>query len=158
MVVFENRFPSFAGAATAPGSCPNPLLAHAPASGRCEVVCFTSDHDARFSSLSAARAHTVVDVWADRTAELSAMDAVEDVFCSENRGEEIGVTLGHPHGQIYAYPFVPPRTLRMIAAAKRHGGCLHCAALTAEKDAGLRVVARVIALAGLRTARRPLAL
>jgi UDPglucose--hexose-1-phosphate uridylyltransferase len=146
VVVFENRFPSFAGAATAPGSCPNPLLAHAPASGRCEVVCFTSDHDARFSSLSAARAHTVVDVWADRTAELSAMDAVEDVFCSENRGEEIGVTLNHPHGQIYAYPFVTARTASLLREATAHrrrtGRLLGADLLAAQLEDGSRVVIR----------------
>ena len=54
----------------------------------------------------------VIDAWADRTAELAALPRVEQVFCFENRGEEIGVTLGHPHGQIYAYPFVTPRTAR----------------------------------------------
>jgi len=144
VVVFENRFPSFAGAAAAPGSCPNPLLSHAPASGRCEVVCFTSDHDARFSSLSAARARTVVDVWADRTAELSAVTAVEHVFCFENRGEEIGVTLNHPHGQIYAYPFIPARTASLLREATAHhrrtGRLLGADLLAAELENGSRVV------------------
>jgi UDPglucose--hexose-1-phosphate uridylyltransferase len=57
----------------------------------------------------------IVDVWVDRTAELSAIPSVEQVFCFENRGVEIGVTLHHPHGQIYAYPFVTPHTRRMLA-------------------------------------------
>ena len=92
VVVFENRFPSFATESTTAEAGLNPLLAHARALGRCEVVCFTSDHDASFSSLSPERARTVVDVWADRTRELSALDAVEHVFCFENRGQEIGVT------------------------------------------------------------------
>ncbi len=102
VVVFENRFPSFASkattatAGTAGGSAPNTLLASAPALGRCEVVCFTSDHGSSFSSLSPARARTVVEVWVDRTRELSALKAVEHVFIFENRGEEIGVTLAHP--------------------------------------------------------------
>ena len=125
VVVFENRFPSFAGGSTTTAAASmNPLLAHAPASGRCEVVCFTSDHDASFSSLSVARARTVVDVWVDRTRELSAMAGVQSVFCFENRGREIGVTLNHPHGQIYAYPLL--------------GADL----LAAELDAGSRVVIR----------------
>jgi UDPglucose--hexose-1-phosphate uridylyltransferase len=149
VVVFENRFPSFASSSAADGSSVagspgNPLLAQAPALGRCEVVCFTSDHGASFSSLSPARARTVVDVWVDRTRELSALDSVEHVFCFENRGEEIGVTLRHPHGQIYAYPFVPARTASLLRAATEHhrrtGRLLGADLLAAELEAGSRVV------------------
>ncbi|MFF2846697.1 galactose-1-phosphate uridylyltransferase [Streptomyces sp. NPDC058001] len=103
VVVFENRFPSLAGD-----------------SGRCEVVCFTSDHDASFADLTEAQAALVLDAWTDRTAELSHLPAVEQVFCFENRGEEIGVTLGHPHGQIYGYPFTTPRTALMLRSADAH--------------------------------------
>jgi UDPglucose--hexose-1-phosphate uridylyltransferase len=103
VAVFENRFPSLGGD-----------------SGRCEVVCFTSDHDASFADLGPERARLVLDAWTDRTAELSRLPAVEQVYCFENRGEEIGVTLGHPHGQIYAYPFVTPRTALMLDSVERH--------------------------------------
>ncbi|MFF9097528.1 galactose-1-phosphate uridylyltransferase [Streptomyces sp. NPDC014776] len=108
VVVFENRFPSLAGD-----------------SGRCEVVCFTSDHQASFADLTADQARLVLDAWTDRTSELSHLPSVEQVFCFENRGAEIGVTLGHPHGQIYAYPFTTPRTalmLRQVAAHKEASG------------------------------------
>jgi UDPglucose--hexose-1-phosphate uridylyltransferase len=145
VVVFENRFPSFASESTsAPGSSMDPLLAHAPALGRCEVLCFTSEHDASFASLSTARARTVVDVWADRTSELSEMAAVEHVFCFENRGREIGVTLHHPHGQIYAYPFVPARTASLLRQATEHyrrtGRLLGADLLAAELEADSRLV------------------
>ncbi|MEW2300403.1 galactose-1-phosphate uridylyltransferase [Streptomyces sp. NPDC006655] len=103
VVVFENRFPSLAGD-----------------SGRCEVVCFTSDHDASFASLTEEQARLVLDAWTDRTSELSHLPSVEQVFCFENRGEEIGVTLGHPHGQIYAYPFTTPRTALMLRSLAAH--------------------------------------
>lgn len=103
VVVFENRFPSLAGD-----------------SGRCEVVCFTSDHDASFAGLTEEQARLVLDAWTDRTAELSHLPAVEQVFCFENRGAEIGVTLGHPHGQIYAYPFTTPRTALMLRSLAAH--------------------------------------
>ena len=96
------------------------LFATAPGFGRCEVVCFTSDHDAAFSSLSPARVRTVIDAWVDRTEELSRNPKIEQVFCFENRGEEIGVTLSHPHGQIYGYPYVTPRTKQMLASARAH--------------------------------------
>jgi UDPglucose--hexose-1-phosphate uridylyltransferase len=128
VAVFENRFPAFRH--------PN---------GRCEVVCFTSDHNLSFARLSPERVRTVVEAWADRTAELSTMDDVAQVFCFENRGEEIGVTLHHPHGQIYAYPFVTPRTTRAMESARRHatatGGNLFADLLAAERAAGERVVA-----------------
>jgi UDPglucose--hexose-1-phosphate uridylyltransferase len=85
---------------------------------------------------------TVVDAWADRTAELSSRGEIELVFPFENRGEEIGVTLHHPHGQIYGYPFVPPRTRRMLQSAREYpGGSLFARVLEAERTAEVRVVA-----------------
>ncbi|WP_169987664.1 galactose-1-phosphate uridylyltransferase [Microbispora sp. H10836] len=140
VAVFENRFPSFSfntGAYEQVGG----LSEVRPGIGRCEVVCFTSDHDASFSSLSDEQAELVVEAWADRTAELSALPGVEQVFCFENRGAEIGITLPHPHGQIYAYPYVTPRTRQMLDAAARHrGGNLFADVLAAERR-GPRVVA-----------------
>jgi UDPglucose--hexose-1-phosphate uridylyltransferase len=108
------------------------------------VVVFTSNHDGSFSGLSLERVRSVVDVWADRTAVLSAMPGIEQVFPFENCGIEIGVTLTHPHGQIYAYPFVTPKTDRMLASARRFrdetGGNLFDAVLTAERRIGDRIV------------------
>ncbi|MFE9452520.1 galactose-1-phosphate uridylyltransferase [Streptomyces sp. NPDC006739] len=127
VVVFENRFPSLAGD-----------------SGRCEVVCFTSDHDASFADLTEEQAALVLEAWTDRTSELSHLPSVEQVFCFENRGAEIGVTLGHPHGQIYAYPFTTPRTalmLRSLAAHKEATGGQNLFDAVLERElAGERVV------------------
>ncbi|MGI5258279.1 galactose-1-phosphate uridylyltransferase [Streptomyces angustmyceticus] len=128
VAVFENRFPSLAGD-----------------SGRCEVVCFTSDHDASFADLTDEQAALVLEAWTDRTAELSQLPGVEQVFCFENRGAEIGVTLGHPHGQIYAYPFVTPRTARMLTSLAAHraatdGGNLFDEVVADEQADGRRIV------------------
>ncbi|MFH8403606.1 galactose-1-phosphate uridylyltransferase [Streptomyces sp. NPDC018019] len=128
VAVFENRFPSLAGD-----------------TGRCEVVCFTSDHDASFADLTEEQAALVLEAWTDRTAELSQHPAVRQVFCFENRGAEIGVTLGHPHGQIYAYPFVTPRTERMLAQLAAHrdrtgGRNLFDDVLADERADGRRIV------------------
>lgn len=84
------------------------------------MVCFTSDHGGRFADLGWQRARLVVDVWAYRTAALTALPDVAQVFVFENCGEEIGVTLSHPHGQIYGYPFVAPRVERVLAQVARH--------------------------------------
>jgi UDPglucose--hexose-1-phosphate uridylyltransferase len=145
VVVFENRFPSFSHrVGPLPGDLLPGLVRTRAAAGRCEVVCFTSEHHASFASLPADRVRTVVEAWADRTAELSTRDDVEQVFCFENRGEEIGVTLHHPHGQIYAYPFVTPRTRRMLQSAREHPGPgnLFADVLAAERADGTRVVAQ----------------
>jgi UDPglucose--hexose-1-phosphate uridylyltransferase len=142
VVVFENRFPSLSRRVGPPAEPATPFTPVRPGEGRCEVVCFTSDHDASFASLPLARVRTVLDALADRTAELSALPYVEQVFCFENRGVEIGVTLHHPHGQIYAYPFVTPRTRAMLAAARAYpGGNLFADILAAERAAAVRVVA-----------------
>lgn len=127
VVVFENRFPSLAGE-----------------HGRCEVVCFTPDHDASFADLTEEQAALVLDAWTDRTAALSQLPGVAQVFCFENRGAEIGVTLGHPHGQIYAYPFVTPRTERMLASLAAHreatGRNLFDDVVARERTDGRRIV------------------
>lgn len=128
VVVFENRFPALAGG-----------------TGRCEVIGFSARHELSFADLSPRRVRTVVEAWCDRTAALNRLPEVEQVCCFENRGEEIGVTLRHPHGQVYGYPFVTPRTRLELDAARRHraagGECLFAETLAAERSAGARVVA-----------------
>ena len=147
VVVFENRFPSFAQGIPEPPSTVDgmPFVPRRAGIGRCEVVCFTSDHNASFGQLSPQRVRTVFDVWAERTEALNQFPGVEHVFPFENRGEEIGVTLSHPHGQIYGYPFVGTKTARMlqVAAAYRaeHGRALMGDVLAAERSAGTRVIA-----------------
>lgn len=129
VAVFENRFPSLAGEF-----------------GRCEVVCFTDDHHSSFADLSEEQAALVLEAWTDRTAEFAQLPGVEQVFCFENRGAEIGVTLGHPHGQIYGYPFTTPRTALMLrsleAHAARTGGAsnLFDEVVARERGEGSRIV------------------
>lgn len=128
VVVFENRFPALSApaeelAATAPADGANPIrsaLPERPAAGRCEVVCYTADHYASFAGLSTERTDLVLEALTDRTVALSALPGVEQVFCFENAGPEIGVTQPHPHGQIYAYPFVTPRTEKMLASVQAY--------------------------------------
>ncbi|MGP4112196.1 galactose-1-phosphate uridylyltransferase [Streptomyces sp. 4N509B] len=128
VAVFENRFPSFSGEL-----------------GRCEVVCFTPDHEASFAGLTEDQAALVLHAWTDRTAELALHPGVRQVYCFENRGAEIGVTLAHPHGQIYGYPYVTPVTERMLRSLAEHrrrtgGGNLFDATLADERADGRRVV------------------
>jgi UDPglucose--hexose-1-phosphate uridylyltransferase len=125
--VFENRFPSYTGE-----------------QGRSEVVCYTPDHDSSLGEQPLEHIVDLVEVWRDRFAELSRVPNVRYVYIFENRGEEIGVTLHHPHGQIYAYPFIPPLIQRELAAGVAHqrrtGGCLYCDLLLEERR-GQRTIA-----------------
>src|ERR1700683_4221693 len=124
-----------------------PPADHAPLGaaplGRCEVVFFTADHYASFAQLTPRRVRTVLEAWVNRTEVLGALPETRQVYCFENRGEEIGVTLRHPHGQIYAFPFVAPRLERMVAQAHLYqGGNLFDDLVAAELRAGTRIVAR----------------
>jgi UDPglucose--hexose-1-phosphate uridylyltransferase len=156
VAVFENRSPSFGpalaeavGDAVAADDAPTGLddtasigLGRSRAAvGRCEVVSFSPEHSGSFGTQSLVRARTVIEAWADRTAALSALPGVEQVFPFENRGEAIGVTLGHPHGQIYSYPFVTPRTQRMLHAAAAVGSDLFARILDGERNSERLVLA-----------------
>lgn len=147
VAVFENRSPSFGPGLADSVNAPHGLddladigLGRTRTSvGRCEVVCFSPETEGSFGSLTATRARTVIEAWADRTAALSALPGVEQVFPFENRGEAIGVTLHHPHGQIYAYPYVTPRTARTLDAIDRTSPELFSEILDFERG-GDRVV------------------
>ncbi|WP_347351378.1 galactose-1-phosphate uridylyltransferase [Intrasporangium sp.] len=145
VAVFENRFPSYAPVSLGARSVDaSGLFETRPALGRCEVVCFTSDHEGSFKDLPVERVRRVVDTWAERTTALGQLEQVEHVFCFENRGREIGVTLHHPHGQIYAYPYLPARTAQLLARAQEHqaatGRLLGADLLAAEQADGSRIV------------------
>jgi UDPglucose--hexose-1-phosphate uridylyltransferase len=115
---FVNRWPTFSG-------------------DRCEVVLYTSDHDATFWSLGVEGASKVVDLWAERSASLGARNGIAYVLVFENRGAAVGATIPHPHGQIYAYECVPPNPLAELHRADAHG-CALCA-----EDPGARLVSEV---------------
>lgn len=144
VVVFENRFPSFSGEGAPAWTADGTLSSTLPAVGRCEVICFTDDHNGSFASLSPRRVRLVLDAWIDRTIELFRRTSVVQVYCFENRGTEIGVTERHPHGQIYGYPYITPRTERALTAVKEyqaaHGTSLFDEVVASEIEEGVRVV------------------
>jgi UDPglucose--hexose-1-phosphate uridylyltransferase len=117
VAVFENMFPALTPMA---GEPPDAIVPTRPAAGSCEVVVFTQDPSATLGSLPLAHLTLLFEVWADRYRELGARDDVQYVFPFENRGVEVGVTLHHPHGQIYAYPFVPPLAARELQQQREY--------------------------------------
>ena len=145
VVVFENRFPSLIRHMQVPDDYAYTvdgveLFARKPALARCEVVCFTSDPSQSFRDLTVERIRTVIEAWTHRTAALSALPGIAQVFPFENRGEEIGVTLQHPHGQIYSFPDLTPRMRQIITQAQAHDGMLFEEVLQAERRSGKRII------------------
>ncbi len=123
IAVFDNRFPAF----------------HAPG-GAAEVVVYTPEHEGSLATLDAERAEALMWVWRDRYRRLAEREDVRYVMIFENRGVEVGVTLHHPHGQIYGYPFIPPVLARERQADERLGGCAPCELLRRELHDGSRVL------------------
>jgi len=144
IVVFENRFPSLQAVPPLPAVEGSALYPVRPAQGVCEVVVYTDRHTTTLAEESVERIRRLILVWCDRFAELGAREEVAYVYIFENKGEAIGVTLHHPHGQIYAYPFIPPRVARQLAQSRQHwartGRDLLGDILAAEQDDGRRIV------------------
>ena len=141
VAVFENRFPTLHRAAHNP---PSVYVKTLPASGQCEVVVYTQGAEGSLGALPLWHVEMIIRVWAERTRELGARDDVQYVMPFENRGVEVGVTLPHPHGQLYAYPFVPPVAAREQRMEDefftREGRPLLATVLAGERDDGRRIV------------------
>ena len=146
LVVFENRFPSLRTPAAPPALPDRAAFPVRPAQGACEVVLYTDDHGATLTEQPQERFERLLRVWTHRYLALAERPEVAYVFVFENRGEEVGVTLHHPHGQIYAYPFIPPIPAAEIAQAARYhretGRSLFADLLAEELADGSRIVAR----------------
>jgi len=120
IAVFENKFPSLKSPPETPSVQSFGFIPVLPSEGFCEVVCYTSDHYATLADLPIPHIRKLVEVWKDRYEDLIHRPQVKYVYIFENKGREIGVTLSHPHGQIYAYPFVPFVIQTRLNAEKTH--------------------------------------
>lgn len=144
-VSFLNRFPSLSPEPPVPALESTALYPVERAQGICEVVVYTPDHDSSLAQRSVDEIERLVYVWRDRYRELGAVSYIRYVYIFENKGEAIGVTLHHPHGQIYAFPFIPPRIERELESLEIHRAktqrCLICDVVDAERRDGRRAVA-----------------
>jgi UDPglucose--hexose-1-phosphate uridylyltransferase len=146
IVAFENRFPSLKSDPDAPAIEPVGMYDVRPSKGVCEVVLYSPVHTTSLAAEPVEQIYKLVRVWRDRFEELGDLDFVEYVFIFENKGEAVGVTLHHPHGQIYAYPFVPPVILKELEHCREHreqtGSCLICDIVEKETQFGERIIAQ----------------
>ena len=117
IAVFDNRFPSLSPSAR---DAPESIVETLPATGKCEVVVFTQNPNTSLAALPLSHIDLLFQVWAQRTQALGSDRDIQYVLPFENKGVEVGVTLHHPHGQIYAYPFIPPVPARMQAQEQLH--------------------------------------
>jgi len=144
IVVFENRFPSLASPAPVPSLSGTALCPVRPSAGVCEVICYSPDHEATLASLPLRQVQKLARVWQDRYLSLGRRPEVQYVFIFENKGKEIGVTLDHPHGQVYGYPYVPPVVEKEIEAEHEYWleneRPLMAAVLQEELSCGERIV------------------
>ncbi|MBS3787019.1 galactose-1-phosphate uridylyltransferase [Candidatus Bipolaricaulota bacterium] len=144
IVTFENRFPALERDPEEPNLEGDSLYKVRENRGVCEVILYSSDHDVPPAELSLDRLDDLVTVWRDRFADLSKEEFIDYVYIFENRGREIGVTLDHPHGQLYAFPFVPPLPRRSLENARKHyeekDECLFCRVMEKEKEFGERII------------------
>jgi UDPglucose--hexose-1-phosphate uridylyltransferase len=143
--IYPNDFPAFSIPAPEPGVEGDALYRVARSHGKCDVVLYHPDHNTSLPQLSLDHLLKLVRLWRQRFVELKATPGIRYVLIFENKGAVIGVTMPHPHGQIYAFPFVPPRLERELAAARTHHRarrrCLYCDILRKERRGGRRVVA-----------------
>jgi UDPglucose--hexose-1-phosphate uridylyltransferase len=144
VVAFDNKFPSLQVEPPAPAVTGDSLFRVAPALGACEVIVYTPRHEGTLADRSVDEIEELIHVWTDRTEELGRQPGIAYVYIFENKGEAIGVTLHHPHGQIYAFPFIPPKIERELESAGRYHArtsrCLFCDIIAAERADGRRIV------------------
>jgi UDPglucose--hexose-1-phosphate uridylyltransferase len=144
--LYPNDFPAFSPDADPFEPKPG-LFAETGPRGACDVVLYSPEHTLPPSKLSLENWNKVVDLWTKRTREHADNPDIALVAVFENCGEAVGVTMPHPHGQIYAFPFIPPITQKELGSSREYaalhqGDCLFCRLLCKEQEAGVRIVAR----------------
>jgi len=146
IAVFENMFPSLQRCAPDPAVPGNSFYRVKKAAGICEVVVYTPSHSTTLAEQPVEKIFQLGCVWQDRFRELGDRDYIKYVFIFENKGEVIGVTLHHPHGQIYAFSYVPPVIQRELESTgrywKKNRRCLFCDILRKEISERKRLVAQ----------------
>ncbi|MCS6953118.1 MAG: galactose-1-phosphate uridylyltransferase [Bryobacterales bacterium] len=144
--LYPNDFPAFSleAASFAPEVAADSLFRSTGARGVCDVVLYHPNHTLLPSEMPVSHWRKVVDLWTARTAQLASIPDIAYVYVFENTGIAIGVTMPHPHGQIYGFPFVPPLPEAALAAARDHyqrrSQCLYCRILAEEQRVGTRIV------------------
>ena len=141
---YDNDFPALSQDPPMPDDIPTGFYKTAEAYGKCEVILYSPNHNASLYELEDDHILKIVDLWTERFIEIAKDQKIKYIFIFENRGELVGVTMPHPHGQIYGYPFIPKKLELELQACREHyeagSTCLICDMLLDEKSTGDRVI------------------
>lgn len=141
---YDNDFPALSQNPPTPDNVETRIYKTKPSYGKCEVILYSPEHTVTLPELSVPHIRKVVDLWAERFEEIAKDEKIKYVFVFENRGDVVGVTMPHPHGQIYGYSVIPKKVELMLESSKEHyektGHCLFCDMLEDEKEAGSRII------------------
>ncbi len=141
---YDNDFPALSQNPPQPDDVATELFKTRPAYGKCEVILYSPNHTITLPELPVEHIEKLVNLWTERFIEISKDEKIKYVFIFENRGAVVGVTMPHPHGQIYGYSNIPKKIELELASSKEHfektGHCLICDMLKEELDFGKRVI------------------
>lgn len=141
---YDNDFPALSQNPPEPDEVADEFFRTEKAYGKCEVILYSPDHHASLSELPQSHLEKLTDLWIERFLELSGDPLIKYIFIFENRGDVVGVTMPHPHGQIYGYGFIPKKIRLELDSARKHrektGGCLFCDLLSQEQKDGRRII------------------
>ncbi len=143
--IYPNDFAALSVPPVEPAIAGDDFYQVRPSRGKCDVVLYHPDHTTSLPQLPVEHILKLVKLWRHRFTELKAIPGIRYVLIFENKGAVIGVTMPHPHGQIYSFPFIPPRLARELAAVRahfrEHGRCVFCDVLKKERRGKQRIVA-----------------
>lgn len=141
---YDNDFPALSMNPPEPDDVATDFFKAEKSYGKCEVILYSPEHTMTLPKLPVSHVRKLIDLWCERFDALSKYDKAKYVMIFENRGDVVGVTMPHPHGQIYAYPFIPKKVEQKLISSqnylKEQGRCLFCDWLKAEQDAAKRVI------------------
>ncbi|KRQ87682.1 Galactose-1-phosphate uridylyltransferase [Caloramator mitchellensis] len=127
---YDNDFPALKQNPDVPDLEGTELYKVAENYGKCEVILYSPEHTKTLPELSVEHIYKLVNLWTERFRELSKDERIKYIFEFENRGEEVGVTMPHPHGQIYGYSYVPLKLKVELDSCKEYyqdsGKCMIC--------------------------------
>ncbi|MBE7053931.1 MAG: galactose-1-phosphate uridylyltransferase [Ruminococcaceae bacterium] len=141
---YDNDFPALSQNPPIPDDVETNIYKTKPSYGKCEVILYSPNHTITLPELSTSHVRKLVDLWTERFCEIKKDENIKYVFIFENRGDVVGVTMPHPHGQIYGYSYIPKKIELELESAKEHlektGNCLFCDMLKDEIEAKQRII------------------
>lgn len=141
---YDNDFPALSQNPPEPDDVANDFFQTRPCYGKCEVILYSPGHTVTLPELSDSHMKKLMDLWCERFSLMQADEKIKYVFPFENRGDVVGVTMPHPHGQMYGYSFIPKKLELETQSAREYyeekNACIFCDMLKNELEAEQRII------------------